>query len=94
MIYEVEQYELHSVTYRVEAESKAEAIQKVLAGDGDMVDNSQEYIETADEKFLPLDPEIIKELEELGVQIEEMAFDNAQGVPSIRSVEETDDDEI
>jgi hypothetical protein len=94
MIYEVEQYEIHTVTYRVKANSEAEAIQKVLEGDGDMVDDSQEYIETANEKFLPLDPEIIKELEELGVQIEETAFDDSKGVPSIRSVEETDDDEI
>ena len=42
--YEVDQYELHFQTYRVEAESEAEAIAKVLNGDSEILDNRLEYV--------------------------------------------------
>lgn len=46
--YVIEVYELHKSDYTVEAASKEEALQKHRAGESSAVDNSTEYIETAD----------------------------------------------
>lgn len=85
MIYEVEQYELHASKYRVNADSKAQAIQMVLDGQGDMVDNSTEFIGVGD-NGLPLEQSIIEDCEALGI----VTIDNT--VPSIREVNEVEDE--
>ena len=83
--FEIEQYELCITKYQVEASSEAEAIAKLLNGEADAIDNSQEYIEVADDYGLPSDEnqELAAELRELGVSVEEI-------IPSIRSVEQID----
>ena len=48
MAFIVEQYELHLITYRVETGTdQAGAIEKVLAGEGDPIDNSSEFVDVA-----------------------------------------------
>lgn len=81
--FEIEQYELHTMKYRVEAHSEAEAIKKLLDGEADPVDNSLEYIEVADDFGMPVDEnrELADELHELGVPVGEHV------IPSIRSID-------
>ena len=54
-IYEIEQYELHTERYRVEAESEADAIAKLFQGEADPINNSLEYIEVADAYGMPVE---------------------------------------
>jgi hypothetical protein len=81
--YEIEQYELHVQKYRIEAETEAEAIAKVFAGEAEPVDNSLEYVEIADDFGLPADDhrDLADALRDLGIQVGEV-------IPSIRSIEE------
>ncbi len=81
--YEIEQYEIHTMKYRVEANSEAEAIKKLFDGDGEAVDNSLEYIEVAEDFGLPVDVnrELADDLQKLGVSVGEHV------IPSISSVE-------
>ena len=80
--FEIEQYELHTQVYRVEAENEAEAIKQVLDGEGDAVDGGLEYIEVCDERGMVLDQhqELVEALRLLGTEI---AYDY---IPSIRSI--------
>jgi len=82
--YEVEQYELHVMKYRVEAPSEAEAIAKVLQGEAEPVDQSQEFVEVAEDFGLPADEhrDLAQVLRALGVSV------NDAVIPSIRSVEQ------
>lgn len=84
--YEIEQYELHCTKYEVEAESEAEAIKKVFDGLALPVDNSQEYIEIAEDFGLPNDEyqELADQLRALGLLVGEAV------IPSIRSIERVD----
>ena len=81
--FEIEQYELHCAKFRVEADSEAEAIAKLFAGEGDAVDNSLEFVEVADDYGLPVDEfqELADGLNGLGVRIGEDI------IPSIRSIQ-------
>ncbi len=85
-VYEIEQYEVYSCKYRVSAENKAEAISKLLNGDGDMVDNSVEYIQGHDEMGMSVfqNRELAIELEKIGVPCD------GEIIPSIREIEEVD----
>lgn len=47
-VYEIEQYELHAMRYRVDAATTAEAIQRLLAGEAEPVEQSQDFIEVAE----------------------------------------------
>jgi hypothetical protein len=80
-MFQIEQYEICSSTYRVEAASEAEAIAKLLDGDGELVDGSHEYVETAEDCGLSADeyPQLAEELRQMDVPVEEI-------IPSIRSV--------
>jgi hypothetical protein len=82
--YEVEQFELHCMRYRVEADSEAQAIAKLFAGEGEPVDQSQEFIEVANDYGLPTDEyrELAEALLLLGVPVEDSM------IPSIRSIDE------
>lgn len=86
-LFEVEQYEIHTVKRRVQAATISEAIAAVLAGQGDLVDNSQEYVEIADTLGMPADDnrDIVEGLALLGIDCEDV-------IPSIRDVEEVEDD--
>ena len=67
--FEIEQYELHTSKFRGEANSEGEALAKLFAGEADPVDQSQEFIEVADDYGLPSDeyPDPVQELARLGV---------------------------
>ena len=47
--YEIEQYELHVLRYRVEADSEADAIARLFLGEGDPIDDSLEFVDIADD---------------------------------------------
>ena len=81
--YEIEQYELHVQKYRVEADSKAQAIAKLFSNEADPVDDSLEYVEICEDRGLPAEEhrEIADQLRELGVTVDEAV------IPSIRSIE-------
>jgi len=87
-IYEIEQYELHTQTYRVEATSEVEAIVKLLDGEADPVDNTLEYVEVAEDFGMPVDEhkELATKLLKLGVPVGECV------IPSIRRIEISDED--
>jgi hypothetical protein len=79
----IEQYEVWSQKRLVEAENAAEAVQKVLDGAGDMLDNELEYIETCESMGLPVaqNERLADHLKQLGVVVTDV-------IPSIRSIEE------
>ncbi len=81
--YLIEQYELHAMKYRVEANSEAEAIVMLLEGEAEPVGQSQEYIEVAEDHGLPVDqfPALAKALRDLDVSVGESI------IPSIRSIQ-------
>ena len=84
--FEIEQYEIHTQKYRAEASSEAEAIKKLFDGDGEAVDNSQEYIEVAEDFGLPVEEnrELADELRSLDVTMGEDI------IHSIRAIEEVE----
>ena len=65
--FEVQQYEVHVSTYRIEADDEAEAIAKLYAGDDEMV--SFEFAGIADDLGMPVseNPELACRLFDLGV---------------------------
>jgi hypothetical protein len=67
--YEIEQYELHVMKYRIEADSEADAIARLLVGEGEPVDNSLEFADIADEYGMSLseNPELSSQLFDKGV---------------------------
>jgi len=80
--FEIEQYELHTQTYRVQADTEAEAIAKLFNGEADAVDGGLEYIEVAEDLGLPADEyrDLAEALRALNVSI------NEDVIPSIRSI--------
>jgi len=84
--YEIEQYELHTMKYRVEAEDEAHAIAKLLNGEADPVDNSLEYIEVADDYGVPVDEnrDLADQLRNLGIAVGDDI------IPSVRSIEQVE----
>ena len=81
-MFEIEQYELHVIKYKVKAKDEAQAIAKVLGGLAEPVDGSLEYVEVAEDFGMPADEDqqLARQLRKLGVQMDEV-------IPSIRSVE-------
>jgi hypothetical protein len=80
--FEIEQYELHTMKYRVRANSEAEAIAKLLGGELEPVEGSLEFIEVAEDLGLPTDEyrDLAEALRALGVSVDENV------IPSIRSI--------
>jgi hypothetical protein len=80
--YEIEQYEIHAMKYRVEAANEAEAAAKVLNGTAMPVDDGLDYVEVADDFGMPADEhqELADALRDLGIPVDEV-------IPSIRRVE-------
>ena len=77
--YQIEQYEIHTMTYEVEAASEAEAIKKLFEGQAEPVEDSLEYIELAEDVGLPVDEfrDLAEEPQVLGVPVD------AHVIPSI-----------
>ena len=82
--YEIEQYELHTSKFRVEADSDAEAIAKLFDGEGEAVDQSLEFIEVADDHGMPVNEfrALTTLLRDLGVSV------GNDVIQSIRTIEE------
>ena len=79
--FEVEQYELHVIKYKVKAKDEAQAIAKVLGGLAEPEEGSLEYVEVAEDFGLPADEhrELADELRQRGIPVDEV-------IPSIRSI--------
>ena len=89
-IFEIEQYEIHSLTYRVEAENEAEAIAKLFDGDAQPIDDGQEFIEVAEDVGLPVDEnrELADELEARGITVGENVIPSIRGICVVTDEEE------
>ena len=85
--YEIEQYEIHAMRYRIDAPNEAEAIAKLLDGEAEPVEGSLEYIEICEDLGLPTDEyqEVTDELRALDVSVDEAI------IPSIRSIMEIEE---
>lgn len=81
-IYEIEQYEIHALRYRVEADDEADAIVRLLDGEAKLTDLAPDFIEVAEDAGLPVDeyPELADQLRALGIPVGQLV------IPSIRSV--------
>ena len=81
--FEIEQYEIHTQRYRVEADSEAEAVKRLFDGKASAVDGGLEYIEVAEDVGLPVEEyrELADELRRLGESVGEDV------IPSIRVIE-------
>ena len=84
--FEIEQYELHTMKYRVRAQNEAEAIARLLGGELEPVEGSLEFIEVAENLGLPTDEyrDLAEALRSLGVPVDEDI------IPSIRSIVKVD----
>jgi hypothetical protein len=82
----VEQDEVHTFKYTVEAKNRGEAIAKVLDGDGEAMDGGSEFVENADNLGMSTRKLTKEEMDSL----EENGFDFSDKVESIRSVEQID----
>ena len=82
--YEIEQYEIHSAKYRVDAATPADAIAQLMDGQAELVDDSTEYIEIAEDIGLGVDDcdGLASQLVQRGIPVGE------HFIPSIRSVTE------
>ena len=80
--YQISQYELHSAKYRIEADSEDEAIARFFEGEGDPVNDSLEFIETANDHGMPSDeyPSLVRALRKQGIDADDC-------IPSIRSID-------
>ena len=78
----IEQYEIHTQTYRVEASSEAEAIKILFDGQAVPVDNGLEFIEVCEDLGLPADEhrELADQLRTLGVSVGEDVIESIGSV--------------
>lgn len=81
--FEIEQYELHVMTYKVEAANHADAIVKLLRGHGEPLDDTREFVEVCLDKGMTADsvPDIATIVRQAGV---EMGGTLVPVIPSIR----------
>ena len=81
-LWEVEQYEIHIQTYRIEAANEAEAIKKLFDGEAETADGGLEYVEVAEDLGLPAEKhqDLADELRALGESVDEHI------IPSIRAI--------
>jgi hypothetical protein len=80
--YEIEQYELHAMTYEVEADTEAQALAKLFGGEAEPLDDGSEFIEVADDRGRPAEEyaDLAEQLRTLGISVQEAV------IPSIRSI--------
>jgi hypothetical protein len=87
--FEIEQYEVHVMNYRVEADNHAEAIVKLLRGGGEPLDYMLEFVEVCRDKGLTADsvPDIATHLRQAGIELGGLAV---PVIPSIRECYQVD----
>jgi hypothetical protein len=80
--FEIEQYELHVLTYRIQAASTAKAIVKLFDGLGELVGDSLELVELCEDRGLPVEEhrELAEALRSAGIPVD------GDVIPSIRNV--------
>ena len=78
----IEQYEIHTVRFEVDARNQADAIAKLFGGQATLIDDSDELIGICEDLGMPiaLHQSLAKRLRKLGVAVGEDV------IPSIRSV--------
>jgi hypothetical protein len=81
--FEIEQYELHAMRYRVEAADEADAIAKRFQGEAEPVSQSQDFVEVAEDFGLPDDeyPDFAQAVRQRNIPVDDV-------IPSIRSIGE------
>lgn len=79
-LYRIEQYEIHTMAYHIEAANEAEAIARLFDGDTDPGEPTP-FVETAEDYGLPADsyPVIVRGLRKRGIRVGEV-------IPSIREI--------
>ena len=84
--YRIQQYELHTQEFDVEAQSEAKAVLKLYQGAATPVDGGLELIEVCDDYGLSVDehPELAAKLAALGVRV------GSAVIPSIHSIEQVE----
>ena len=84
--YEIEQYELHAMKYRVEADNGAQAIARLFNGEAEPVCQSQDFIEVAEDYGIPVDEnrDLADQLRNLGITVDDDI------IPSVRSIEQVE----
>ena len=84
-LFEIEQYELHVMTYRVEADTREEAIVKLLRGDGEPLDDTMEFVEVCCDEGMAADsaPDIAAHFAKVGIKLGGL---EVPVIPSIREV--------
>lgn len=80
--YEIEQYEIHTQKYRIEADCEVDALIKLFNGEAEPVDGSLEYVEVCEDLGLPVEEHqvLAAQLYLLGESVGEHV------IPSIRSI--------
>jgi len=70
-VFEIEQYELHVMTYRVEADNHREAVVKLLQGHGEPLDDTLDFVEVCYDKGMTADsvPDIATHLRQAGIEL-------------------------
>ena len=88
-LFEIEQYELHVMTYRVEADNREEAIVKLLGGDGEPIDDTLEFVEVYYDKGMTADsePDISSRLQVAGIELGGLGV---WVIPSVRECYQVD----
>lgn len=81
-VFQIEQYELPTQTYVAEADNEAEAISKLLNGEGEPLDGTLEFIQITEDRGLRL-----SSLGELSDELRAGNIPVCDGfVPSIRAI--------
>lgn len=80
-VYIVEQYEIHSKSYRVEADSEAGAMALLFAGAGEPLEGGLDFIDIDKSRGLPVRqfPELAEALRAAGEEVIDV-------IPSIRDI--------
>lgn len=85
--FEIEQYEVYVLRYRIKADSEVDAIARLFQGDGDPIDGSLTFVNIADEYGMGLgeDPDLASQLFDRGAIASGDSI-----IPSIRSVRQVE----
>ena len=86
-VYRLEQYEIHCQAYNVTADNEADAISRLLLGEGDPIDNSLEFVEIADDHGMS-----VNENRDLADQLFDRGIIHSSDeiIPSIRCCDEVE----